>query len=200
MTTISISDTADAALAGINATNGATVSVVVGVKAPTTGYAVSLPNYTRTIDLSTVRPDLKAATIWAEVAEYATNDHLTRPGFYLGAWLDGDRLVLDVTQVVDSLAAAVSLGQLHDQEAIYNLGEHVEIWLTPKPISDVHPDQLTAWELLDNLAGGENDELAVLVHKAELASTGDSNDDEIEALQAALDHALRLLNREDLRA
>lgn len=42
-------------------------------------------------------------------------------------------------------------------------------------------------------------ELDVLVRAAKAAALGDSNDDEIEALQAALDEALNLLGRDDLR-
>lgn len=55
-----------------------------------------------------------------------------------------------------------------------------------------------AQELL--AAAAPADPLAELVQAARAAAEGDSNDGEIQALQAALDEALAQLNRQDLRA
>lgn len=50
-------------------------------------------------------------------------------GFYIGAWVEGSNLVLDVTQIVKSLNGAVSYAKSRQQRAIYHFGSETTLWL-----------------------------------------------------------------------
>lgn len=106
-------------------TGGSTRSIVVGVQPPTAGYAVSLPEFEQRYEVGPLfyRPVARA------VRDYVTNQQavLAQPGHYLGAWLDGDVLYLDVSQVVPERAVALRLGRERQQRAIYDLARHEEI-------------------------------------------------------------------------
>lgn len=235
MTALDISRCVSATVRQIAKHGGATESLVAGVETPTSGYAVSIPGR-EAINHLLLDGEHRTDAITESVYNYALdNKHwLAQPGFYLGAWLDGDRLVLDVTQVTPELGQAVTAGVQRDQDAIYNLATGGELWLKRKHLTTLSDEQIKVWELLDVielkaekgigepfevvaafevaadsiLAQVEDgtwnrdgkDELTMLVKAARDGATGDSNDDEIEALQAALDEALRQLCREDLRS
>lgn len=50
-------------------------------------------------------------------------------GFYIGAWVEGKDLVLDVTQIVKSLNGAISYAKSRQQRAIYHFGSETTLWL-----------------------------------------------------------------------
>lgn len=217
MTSLNIPHAVQAVTHQVLTQGGATESLIAGVETPASGYAVSIPGREAVTHLL-LDGDQRRQAINLAVSEYAgRNKHwLGQPGFYLGAWLDGDRLVLDVTQVTPELGEAVKAGFARDQDAIYSLATGQELWLKRKHLTTLSDEQLKVWELLDvielkaekGIAPAfevvaeiePRDELTTLVKAARNGATGDSNDDEIEALQAALDEALRQLCREDLRS
>jgi hypothetical protein len=129
MTTYNLVHAANTAVADLlTGEGGATVSLT-GALTPTSGYAVSLSGHERiheTVNL----PDV-AEYYYSWLYRFGADNlpTLLRPSHYLGAWLDGDLLYLDVTVVVPELAAAVELGKANKQLAIYDLGMNEEIRL-----------------------------------------------------------------------
>lgn len=100
---------------------------------PTSGYVVALPGAERRVDL---RPSPSRAVALRSVARaiytYVIDhghDLRTIRGAYLGAWRDGDTIVLDVVQVVDTEREATLLGRLRDQDAIYDIAAGKSITL-----------------------------------------------------------------------
>lgn len=86
---------------------------------PTSGYVVS----TRPDATVTLRPRT-VADIGHAIYVYVVNNGAELHGpmdYSLGAWLDGNTLVLDLVRVVDTLAEALELGALFDQDAVYDV-------------------------------------------------------------------------------
>jgi len=106
---------------------GSTRSIVAGVRPPTAGYAVSLANHEHTVSLAGVSK--RNGYVLGATANYAQRHAaiLAQPGHYLGAWLDGETLYLDVTQVVPERAVALRLGAERNQLAVFDLGAGEEI-------------------------------------------------------------------------
>ena len=48
-------------------------------------------------------------------------DILANPGYYLGAWIDNDDIVLDVVTVIPSQEFALAMAFVNNQKAIYDL-------------------------------------------------------------------------------
>lgn len=88
-------------------------------KSPTSGYAVSVhPSHggvEHVIPLSEFTPEhIKAHR---EAA-----DHLLRhPDYHQGAWVDGDKVYLDVSRVHENQQTAENEGKKHKQLAIYDI-------------------------------------------------------------------------------
>lgn len=108
----------DALAAQIASDRGATVALD-GTQ-PDDGYAVSLEGSTQRLRTLTRRA--VADALYAFVTNHAAT--LREPGHYLGAWLYGDILYLDVSQVVDTWDEAFTLGVTNGQRAVYNLATH----------------------------------------------------------------------------
>jgi hypothetical protein len=200
---------------------GATESLIAGVETPVSGYAVSIPGREAVNHLlldGELRREAMAETLYAYAERNRT--WLAQPGYYLGAWLDGDRFVVDVTQVTPELGQAVRAGVERDQDAIYNLADGRELFLKRKRVSTLTDEQMTVWRLLDTIdpdpafevvgevtvtlkpQPGDLDHqtLTELVEHAVELSKEDSNDAHIAALGDALEEALKQLHRADLAA
>lgn len=80
------------------------------------GYLVSLPGFER------VTSDPVAIAAWVRSVRLG-------PGQYLGAWRDGDRLYLDVSEVIHDPIAAVAAGRARGQLAIWDATEEREVRL-----------------------------------------------------------------------
>lgn len=115
MTTLDIDRAVTEALHSTLANGGATVSIVTGVPTPTSGYAVSLPGHERVGRIT----DTHRNSIRLYVATRKTL--LSRPGRYLGTWIDEGRLYLDVTEIYPERAVAEHYGAEREQLAIYDL-------------------------------------------------------------------------------
>lgn len=92
---------------------GATISLDGTV--PTTGFAVALPGHEYIVPLSAFGPDVLRAYL---------SDHavaLSAPDHYLGAWVDGDEVYLDVTAIYVDRELAMTSARASDQLAIYDL-------------------------------------------------------------------------------
>jgi len=89
---------------------------VISKRSPKEGFVVSAhPEREQVMDASKLRPDM--------LRQYVkeNRDLLTKPGNYLGGWLDGDKVYLDVSTVVESKQEAVRLGKEHDQIGVYDI-------------------------------------------------------------------------------
>lgn len=112
----------------ILAFGGSTLSLIAGVPPVTTGYAVSLPDHESKSHLQLDGPlRVKAMVELVELYIESKRALLTDPVNHLGAWLDGDTLYLDITQVYTEFATAVRLGWERKQLAIYDLSTGTEI-------------------------------------------------------------------------
>lgn len=80
------------------------------------GYLVSLPGFER------VTGDPVAIAAWVRSVSL-------RAGQYLGAWRDGVRLYLDVSEVIHDPIAAVAAGRARGQLAIWDATEQREVRL-----------------------------------------------------------------------
>jgi hypothetical protein len=113
-------------LHNVKVAGGSTLSAVPGVPTVSNGYAVSLPDNERIIHTPMDDGD---AYLLAEIVRYIHDKRaeLSVPGRYLGAWMDGDKLYLDVTEVHSEFGKAVQLGWQRGELAIYELHTGREI-------------------------------------------------------------------------
>jgi len=155
VTTININDAAHRVALSVQVHGGATESVVVGIQSPNSGYAVSLPGYEKVEHVWVeFTSRLHKTAHFRNMADAYAERHrnlLTQPGHYLGAWVDGDRLVFDITQVVPELAVAVRLGVERKQDAIYSFATGNEIQLKSARVSTLTAEQETAWALIRDI-------------------------------------------------
>ena len=109
-------------------TGGATVSTVTG-EVPTSGYAVSLPGHEVTFPVNGWH---LAGYEWLVINyQNVHSEALSTPGNYLGAWVSGDTLYLDVSTIIAERSDAIAAGHARAQLAIFDLGKGEEITLTP---------------------------------------------------------------------
>ncbi len=130
MTTIDLPRIARRVALDVAYDGGSTRSIVAGVQPPTTGYAVSLAGYERTYPLT---PGYTRTSHVQRLAHAYTDAHravLAQPGHYLRAWLDGNVLYLDVSQVVPERAVALRLGRERGQLAVFDLARREDVKVT----------------------------------------------------------------------
>ena len=101
---------------------GFSVQVASGVM-PSSGYMVSLQGCEEVYYTEEVTNDTIPGYITRHVKQ------LLIPGSYLGGWLDGCKVYLDVSINVDDLRAALDLARENSQLAIYDIGRDESIYL-----------------------------------------------------------------------
>ncbi|WP_432482574.1 hypothetical protein [Kineococcus esterisolvens] len=116
-----VAEVVDAATDLIFENDGCTLSLT-GDDTPTRGYAVSLAGFEEVHELDD-------EFIGYLVSRYIEKhrEELSGLNRYFGAWIDGSRLVLDVSVIVRDFSDAVALAYQHGQQAIYNLARGEEI-------------------------------------------------------------------------
>jgi hypothetical protein len=131
MTTLTIGTAVDALAEQTARQGGATVSILPGVPQPASGYAVSLKGHEQRRSLEAVNylPSFIRRQAFAYADEH--RNLLAQPGHYLGAWIDGALLFLDVTRVHAEFAEAQRAGIANGQRAIFDLGRKVEYVRAP---------------------------------------------------------------------
>ena len=98
---------------GILSRNGYSYNPITGEENPTTGYMVSLLGYEKVVPVKEFSPDV----LDKYSAQY--KDSFTEESF-IGAWIQGGMVYLDLSQRVDSLYTAVLRGIMRDQKAIWD--------------------------------------------------------------------------------
>jgi hypothetical protein len=108
-------------------TGGASYNILTGEFNPKQGFMVSIEGHE---EISKFNPNNLQYTI----ARYVrTKADLILSGenqeLFLGAWVDGEDLVLDVSVHIESRAEAIRVGIANEQIAYYdcNLGESIEL-------------------------------------------------------------------------
>jgi len=111
----------------VSATDGATVSAS-GQPFNGSGYVVAVPEYSHVIELGFVRVVSDAVRTWVATASHHVTGRHLRPR-YFGAWVNGDRLYLDVVEVFpdDERDAAVAAGRARNQIAVWDAGRGEEV-------------------------------------------------------------------------
>jgi len=100
---------------------GFSVQVASG-SIPSSGYMVSIQGCEEVYHTEDVTDDT--------IPGYITRiKELLLPGAYLGAWLDGSKVYLDVSINVDDLQDALDLARENSQLAIYDLATGDSIYL-----------------------------------------------------------------------
>jgi len=169
MTTINISDTAYRLAYDLRyGETGGTASLVVGIQPPTTGYAVSLFGLERKLPF-TPPPNVNGLgwrdDRYNEIESYAKEFAavLTLPNHYLGLWVDGDTLYLDITQVFVEFDTALRSAIQRRQLAIYSFATGNEIQIAPGRRTTVTDEQQAADVLLRNIREeyGQTEEAAL---------------------------------------
>lgn len=97
------------------ANGGATIDTVTGER-PTAGWLVALPSNENIV--STELFDIGAVQVYLD--KYA--DDLNRVGNYLGTWVDGGKVYLDTSTLINRDDIAERLGRQYRQLAIFNIG------------------------------------------------------------------------------
>jgi hypothetical protein len=165
MTTINTRGAAHRISYAVVENGGGTESIVCGLPAPTTGYAVSLPGHEYTVHISVniggpdgPNKDAVRGIVKSDARAYAEAHKalLTVPGRYLGAWVDEGRVVFDITEVVPALSTAVRLGVEREQEAIYSFATGATIWLNTSANDASSEEQERAWEIMHQLRWAEH--------------------------------------------
>ena len=106
---------------GIRTDAGATVDVN-GSAGPASGYMVGVPGYGITLPLSSFTLDDVAAWVTDTRRHIATAD-----ATYLGAWVDGDTVYLDVSQRFNDRGVALIVASQRDELAIWDVAAGAEI-------------------------------------------------------------------------
>ena len=92
--------------------NGGITINVVTHEQPRSGYAVSLEGY---------ETKVSANVLGLALRQFIRYYSPTIENYYLGAWVEDDKVCLDITTVVDSLDEALDLARINKQRAIYHL-------------------------------------------------------------------------------
>jgi hypothetical protein len=141
MTSITPASSASKIVADILTNGGGTRSIVVGVPVPTTGYAVSLPGHEVQIP-KPVRASEGARMEFVNKVRTFIFDRiglLSQPQYYVGAWVEGDTVYLDVTRVFAERVTAELEGHAANQVAIYDLAKGESIY---RVVLDDDPDDV----------------------------------------------------------
>jgi len=90
---------------------------------PGAGYMVSIPGAEEIRNI--------ASFDYKDIKSYAARhfEQLAIPGAYLGAWLDGSEVYLDISINLDNLQDALGLARNNKQLAIYDLASDESIYL-----------------------------------------------------------------------
>jgi len=106
----------------IFADGGFSIQVASGL-IPSSGYMVSIQGCEEVYNTEDVTDDTIPGYITRHVKQ------LLLPGAYLGAWLDGWEVYLDISVNVDSLEDALDLAHNNSQLAIYDISSGESIYL-----------------------------------------------------------------------
>ena len=104
----------------LNPDGGFSVNLISG-KRPDSGFMVSIAGCERVYDLV----DVDAAALVNYIDEF--KPVLERPGLFLGAWVNGCLVYLDVSINVENRDKALEIGRDNNQLAIYDLAANESI-------------------------------------------------------------------------
>lgn len=129
---------------------GGSVSIVCGIPSPVNGYMVAIHGHEQSFPVESRTMATRVARFRTLAERYAERHRavLSQTGNYLGSWIDGDRLVFDVSRNVFAFPEAVRLGWTTGQDAIYDLEAGRDILTSPGRRTTTNGDQERADELV----------------------------------------------------
>jgi hypothetical protein len=104
---------------------GASYNLLTGEFNPTNGYMVSINDHEYVIRFNTLNLQHEIARYIRSKADILISG-LSEDKF-IGAWIEDDNLVLDVSIKVDSLEDAIQIGKENEQRAIFDCKNSVTI-------------------------------------------------------------------------
>lgn len=115
----------------IESDNGFTLWVTEDFS-PTLGYVVGRSDYSPSIivnpaDRAALRVALVEIQRRAELAQAISNDYGLSAKFALGAWFDGEKVWLDLSQYVDTKKEAQALAASLGEISFWDIGNSAEI-------------------------------------------------------------------------
>jgi hypothetical protein len=137
---------------GVLANDGATLATVAGLQDPTRGYVVADGRHETTETLEYPdSPELAYIDTRDAIARFVDSHRaaLAQTGAYLGAWRDGNDVVLDVVNVLPERNVALNAARDRGERAIFALHTRELIWTRdhrgighanggPRRLSDSH--------------------------------------------------------------
>jgi hypothetical protein len=105
---------------------GLSISMVDG-SMPTTGYMVAKPSsFSKVVDEADFFDPVKGPKILSQYMREQRADLATGKN-YLGTWLNGGKIFLDVSENISDVGKATRLGRERDQIAIWDVANQVEV-------------------------------------------------------------------------
>jgi hypothetical protein len=121
----------------IQETGGATYNITTSELNPKTGFIVALLGFEKTFDIPATLNEFQNVIqsylqreIWDEIAG--------KDDTYLGFWIDGDKLYIDLSERIENGALAILTGVNRNQKAIWDAVLQKSIWIENfgKKVSD----------------------------------------------------------------
>ena len=108
---------------------GLSISMVDG-SMPTTGYMVAKPSsFGKVVDEADFFDPVKGPKILSQYMREQRADLATGKN-YLGTWLNGGKIFLDVSENISDVGKATRLGRERDKIAIWDVANQREVYLT----------------------------------------------------------------------
>ena len=127
--------------AGNYVNGGATYNLNTHEFNPKSGYIVSLIGFEKVVEIPKNLNEWQTV-ITQYLGKRGVFDALAeQENVYLGLWIDGDRLCIDLSERIDCLGTAMSKGSERKQKAIWDANQGKVIYLYKKVSND--PDILT---------------------------------------------------------
>ena len=109
----------------INKNSGFTIDLKTGIE-PKSGYCIALSLFEQITDVNNNDLDIILSNYIVDHKPMLLN---TLPDYYLGCWVNDDKIYLDVVTIVKDLKLAVRLAKIGKQIAIYDLDQQKEIFV-----------------------------------------------------------------------
>jgi DNA mismatch repair ATPase MutS len=122
----------------INDNGGVSYNITTGDYNPTDGYMVSLPGYETTLFPDDLSEQVIKDYIFKNI-EFLANGS----DYYLGAWIENNRVYLDISVKINDLYEACYSGIVNEQLAIFDNANAVAIHLPTPQKSGTFTQQAT---------------------------------------------------------
>lgn len=106
-------------------TGGASYNLATKVLNPSTGYMVSVPGFTCIVDKPKTEKEFHQHC--ADYLEHCFIRFAEKSNTYLGFWINGNELVIDISENISDRDEAIRLGKKREQLCIWDCANKCEI-------------------------------------------------------------------------